>query len=74
MTKNQTKEEKEKDREDLHKALDQYLDYGMSVAIIARYPKGGWGYVYCGDARGLYGAICKIHKYGLKDAITKARP
>lgn len=74
VTKDVPKTEKEKDRETLHKALDEYLNYDMSVCIIARYPKGGWGYIYNGDARGLYGAICKIHKHGLKHAITKARP
>lgn len=48
----------------LQQQLDRFISLGMDVAIIARYPHGGWGYAYSGDRRGLYGTICKIKKHG----------
>lgn len=57
-------EKREVKRKYLQQQLDRFLDLGMDVAIIARFPHGGWGYAYSGDRRGLYGTICKIHKHG----------
>lgn len=51
----------------LHQAIDGWLDMGMSVAIIARYPHGGYGHAYYGDRRGLYGTIAKIYRNGFEN-------
>lgn len=68
MTEAQRKEIK---RQYLHQQLDRFISLGMDVAIIARYPKGGWGYAYSGDRRGLYGTIRKIYKYGFTTGQKK---
>lgn len=67
------KVELEEARKELHKVLDDCLNLGMSVAVISRYPKGGWGAAWYGDLRGLYGTILKIYRNGFKNERRKAR-
>lgn len=64
-------EKREVKRRYLQQQLDRFISLGMDVAIIARYPYGGWGYAYSGDRRGLYGTICKIHRYGFTNGQKK---
>lgn len=64
-------EKREVKRRYLQQQLDRFISLGMDVAIIARYPYGGWGYAYIGDRRGLYGTICKIHRYGFNNGQKK---
>ena len=64
-------EKREAKRQYLLKQLNRFIEMGMDVAIIARYPHGGWGYAYSGDRRGLYGTICKIHRYGFTNGQKK---
>lgn len=67
------KQELEESRLQLHHVIDEWLDMGMSVAIIARYPHGGYGHAYYGDRRGLYGTVCQIFKNGFNNEKRKRK-